>query len=132
MKLGATGEYPQGKLNEQDEGELTLAVSADKASGRILLQFGKPVAWFGMDAAQARAVGAMLIEKANQLPETSGLNWDAALEHFREIRKQYTELLGRPGANTALALEHVFRPISERYHRGERSRQLFDEMMTVE
>lgn len=133
MNLGASGEYPQGKLNESDEGELIVAVAADKQTSRVLLQFGKSIRWIGMDAAQARAVAQMLIQKANELPvQTSGLDWSAALAHFRRVRRQYQELDNSPGVNTALALEYVFRPLSERYHRGERSPELFREMMTVE
>lgn len=131
MKLGATGEYPQGKLSEKDEAELAIAVAADKTIGKIMLQFGKPVAWIGMNAIQARAIGEMLILKANELSENV-LDWDKALAHFREIRSRYQQLVGTPGVNAALALEHVFQPIAKRYYDGERSQQLFDEMMSVE
>ncbi len=71
-------------------------------------------------------------DRAAEPAAEEDLNWDRALAHFRRVRQQYQELNGKPGVNTALALEYVFRPLSERYHRGERSPELFKEMMAVE
>lgn len=51
--LGASGHYPDGKLNGRDEGELTFAVGSDRRLGKVLLTFGKPVAWMGMGTKQA-------------------------------------------------------------------------------
>lgn len=59
------------------------------------------------------------------------LNWDLALAHFREIRSFYQELSETFGANTSLALEHVFKPLSARYHSGERTQQLYEQMMNL-
>jgi hypothetical protein len=42
-KLGATGNFPDGKISDDDEGELTMAVREEK--GMVRLDFGKPVAW---------------------------------------------------------------------------------------
>ena len=46
FKLGATGEFPQGKMNSEDEGELRLGVTADK--GNVVIAFGTPVTWIGL------------------------------------------------------------------------------------
>jgi hypothetical protein len=43
LKLGATGTFPKGKLDETDEGALTFAVARDGDNVRI--DFGTPVAW---------------------------------------------------------------------------------------
>lgn len=48
---GPTGEFPQGKLNPTDEGELKMAISHDEKLVRI--DFGKPTAWFAMPKSQA-------------------------------------------------------------------------------
>lgn len=64
-KLGATGEFPQGKLTEQDEGEIRMAVGA--ANGKVVIDFGQPTAWVGMDPLQARELAASLMEKALQI-----------------------------------------------------------------
>ena len=51
--LGATGDFPEGKLNDKDEGGLTYAVGSDKRIGKVILTFGKPVAWMGMGRSDA-------------------------------------------------------------------------------
>jgi len=48
---GPTGEFPQGKLNADDEGELKLMISHDEQN--LVLDFGKPIAWCAMPKAQA-------------------------------------------------------------------------------
>lgn len=68
-QIGATGNFPEGKLNEADEGELSMAVAI--RDGKVIVDFGKPVVWFGMDAKQATGLGRLLIEKANDLKNRS-------------------------------------------------------------
>jgi hypothetical protein len=60
------------------------------------------------------------------------LDWNQAFIYFDNVRKQYQELAGTPGVNTSFALEMVFRPIAERYERGERTVELFAEMISVD
>lgn len=67
LKLGATGRYPRGPADADDEGELRMAMAADHQQGIIRLVFGKPVAWLGLPSSEARAMAAMLIEKADEL-----------------------------------------------------------------
>lgn len=62
-KLGATGEFPDGKLNEEDEGQLQLAVGV--RNGQVFMAFGKPVSWMAMPPGEARKFAAMLNEKAD-------------------------------------------------------------------
>lgn len=40
-------QYPDGKMNDDDEGALAIRVGMDQ--GRIIVDFGKPVSWFGGD-----------------------------------------------------------------------------------
>lgn len=44
-EFGATGTFPQGILNDDDEGALKIGVAFDKVDGLVHLNFGKPVAW---------------------------------------------------------------------------------------
>lgn len=69
LKLGATGAFPQGKLNSSDEGELRMAVSSD-GRGLVRVDFGKPVAWFALPANEAKALAALLMRHAGS-PETN-------------------------------------------------------------
>jgi hypothetical protein len=61
--LGATGRFPHGHINENDQGEIQIAVAADRKQQKVIIDFGKPVAWIGFDADQARELGEMLIAK---------------------------------------------------------------------
>jgi hypothetical protein len=62
--LGATGAYPAGSLGPDDEGELTVAMAADRANGLVVVAFGKPVAWVAMTGPEARAFARVLLMKA--------------------------------------------------------------------
>ena len=59
--------FLQGKLNEHDEGELRMAVASDPIDGVVRIVFGKPVAWLGLPVLEARALAALITEKANEL-----------------------------------------------------------------
>lgn len=62
LKLGATGKFPQGKLREDDEGEIRIAIGHQ--DGKVIMNFGKQTVWIGFDSRQARQVAASLIEHA--------------------------------------------------------------------
>lgn len=64
MHLGATGQHPQGKLNDGDEGELRFGVAS--VGEKVILNFGKPVAWVGFDPAQAREIARLLSQHADR------------------------------------------------------------------
>ena len=66
-KLGATGEYPYGKLGKRDEGELTVAMAVDARHGVIRIEFGKPIGWLALPSAHARQFAKLLLENANKL-----------------------------------------------------------------
>ncbi len=63
----AVREYPEGRMGAGDDGALAFAVAADPRHQTVVVTFGKPVAWFGMGAADARRLAAMLVEKAEEL-----------------------------------------------------------------
>lgn len=62
---GPTGEYPDGQLNENDEGELRIQVSHEK--GNVVLNFGKKVEWFAMPAKQVDSLCEMLQQHADEV-----------------------------------------------------------------
>ncbi len=64
--------------------------------------------------------------------ETEEMNWEEARRHFGAVRERYQDLEGTPGVNTTLALRVTFDPLSIRYNKGERSRDLYDAMMATE
>jgi hypothetical protein len=62
--LGATGRFPEGKLNDDDEGELRLGVAYDKLDGIVRIEFGKPVAWVGLPPSQAIEFARVILKHA--------------------------------------------------------------------
>ncbi len=70
QKLGATGEYPEGNLVDGDEGEIRMGIAAYQ--GKVVLNFGKPVAWMGFDPNLARQLARSLIEKAAEVEAAKG------------------------------------------------------------
>ena len=74
-KMGATGQYPYGKLGKGDQGELTMAMAADHRQGVIRMEFGKPVGWLALPAAHARQLAKLLVEKADELDMSAENCW---------------------------------------------------------
>ena len=64
MKLGATGNFPDGSLGPHDEGELRMAISDKDSRGLIHFNFGKSVEWFALPAADAVTLARMILRKA--------------------------------------------------------------------
>jgi hypothetical protein len=62
--VGATGKFPQGHLNDSDQGELRMAVGFDKLDGIVRVEFGKPVAWLGLPPPEARQLAQLLLRHA--------------------------------------------------------------------
>ena len=58
------GEFPNGRLNKDDEGAVACAVGHEK--GVVKLLFPKPVAWIGFTPEQALDLAQDLIKHARQ------------------------------------------------------------------
>ena len=63
MKLGATGEYPNGALGPHDEGAINIGVTHD-SKGTVILNFGKEVSWIGMPPEQAIQFASLIMRHA--------------------------------------------------------------------
>jgi hypothetical protein len=66
---GKTGDFPHGKLNEYDEGGLKLGLTVEK--GKVIVVFGTPITWIGLEPKDARGLAELLIRYAEQA-EKSG------------------------------------------------------------
>ncbi len=64
-KMGATGLFPDGHFSEFDEGEIQFGVA--HFDGKIVVNFGKPVAWLGMSTDQAKDLARLLLKLANPI-----------------------------------------------------------------
>jgi hypothetical protein len=62
-KFGPTGDFPHGKMNEDDEGGLQIGIAADEA-GRVIIKFDTPVAWIGLERQNAVEFATKILTKA--------------------------------------------------------------------
>lgn len=86
MKLGPTGQYPDGVLHDCDEGELQIALGVK--DGRIVVEFGKEIKWLGLLPGGARKLARALRERADQI---SGLQTE--LDYVRVHKDQIFTLI---------------------------------------
>lgn len=63
--VGALGTFSHGKVNDDDQGDLRMAVTFDPVDGIVRVEFGKPVAWLGLPPDQARVLGQLLLKHAS-------------------------------------------------------------------
>ena len=63
-KPGPTGDYPDGKLNADDEGGIAVAIAYDPNNDTVHIDFGKPVAWIALPPSQAVAFAELIIHHA--------------------------------------------------------------------
>lgn len=64
------GEYPNGKLNVQDEGALAYSVGIENKA--VVIKFPKPVAWVGFRPQDAAELASALIKWARKLGIQTG------------------------------------------------------------
>jgi len=62
--LGATGKFPDGQLQDDDEGELRLGVIAH--NGHVIINFGTPAAWLGLSKDDAMRLAEAIVKAAGQ------------------------------------------------------------------
>ena len=63
--LGPTKKFPRGKFNASDEGELRLAVFVKDST--VVIDFGTPTAWIGLDADTALQFASSIFKHAANL-----------------------------------------------------------------
>ncbi len=92
QRIGKTGRFPQGKLREDDQGEVMFAVGSER--GKVVIQFAEPTKWVGMDPQQAMNLASALIKHAR----TAGLAVGEAVLESMNI-KAYARWLFRDALN---------------------------------
>lgn len=65
------GEYPQGRLNADDAGALAMQIGVE--SGKVVVRFPKPVAWFGMSPDEAMELASAIVKHARAAGATAPL-----------------------------------------------------------
>lgn len=57
--------YPRGKLRADDEGHTQIAVGV--RNNTVVVEFATPVKWIGLGYDEAKAVGEMLLARAEEI-----------------------------------------------------------------
>lgn len=60
-------EYPRGKLNDADEGQLTVGFAVHDKT--VIIHFGKPIVWIGLASEDARAWAKKLNQLADEIDQ---------------------------------------------------------------
>lgn len=66
-QLGATGRHPEGRLTDDDEGEIRIAIGS--RDGAVVIDFGKPVHWIGFTPKQAMKIAEDLVKHARAISD---------------------------------------------------------------
>ena len=66
-KPGPTGKFPDGKISEDDDGELNIAIAADKKDGVVIMDFGKPTAWIALKPRDVYGLAEIMVNKAKEI-----------------------------------------------------------------
>jgi len=67
MPIGPTGRFPQGKFNEQDEGELAIGLAMHE--NKIVVSFGTPILWTVMDIDTAERFAVTILKMVCEIRE---------------------------------------------------------------
>lgn len=63
-QFGATGKTPEPLLGPNDAGEIRFGVA--NYGGKVMLNFGEPIAWVGMGPEQAVELANILLKNARE------------------------------------------------------------------
>jgi hypothetical protein len=67
--LGPTGKFPEGKIVEHDEGEIQIAITHHV--GKVIINFGTPVAFIGFTPEQAESIAYTLLKHSTEARKPS-------------------------------------------------------------
>lgn len=68
-KPGPTGEFPDGKLNEDDDGGLIIKMQVSKENQVLMIEFGTNVTWIGLTKKDALNFAWNILSKAKELDD---------------------------------------------------------------
>lgn len=67
-QAGATGKFPNGKISEDDEGELNIRMAIDTEKNVLIVDFGEePVTWIGFDKKSLKGLIERFIQAYSEL-----------------------------------------------------------------
>lgn len=69
-KPGPTNDFPEGKLNADDEGGIVIGVTS--VEGKVIVDFGKSVAWLGLNPQDAMNIASTIVMHARKAAKHNG------------------------------------------------------------
>lgn len=102
--FGATGKFPNGKMTPADQGEIVIGIA--RVDGRVVVNFGKAVAWLGLKPGEARGVADALTKHANEASGHTPVPKTRA-ELQAVLAEQLNHILGNNITSEALHARHV-------------------------
>lgn len=66
-QIGPLGTASQGKISEDDQGDLKFYIGADSKNNVVRIDFGKSISWFGLDKDTAEQFAIVLLKNSNLL-----------------------------------------------------------------
>lgn len=60
-------EWSHGRIGAEDDGDLAFAIATDKEHQTIVIRFGKPVEWIGLDRKAAEELRDQLTARLHEL-----------------------------------------------------------------
>lgn len=66
----ASPEYPDGKLNKDDEGELAIKIGVSAKHQQVIVDFSKPTNWIAMPPQNAVDLAMAIINQARVISQT--------------------------------------------------------------
>jgi hypothetical protein len=69
---GAVGTFPAGQLGPADEGAIQFGVT--NSDGKVVLDFGSPVAWIGMGPQEAADLASAMLKHARAAARAAGVH----------------------------------------------------------
>lgn len=70
LGLGATRRFPNGVVNDIDEGEIKFAIGSDPERELVMINFGKSIDFLGMKPQEAIEMAQLLIRHARGVAKT--------------------------------------------------------------
>jgi len=61
--FGPTGDFPQGKMSNDDEGGLQIGITSDE-HGRVIINFGTQLSWIGLEREYVVQFAQLLLKRA--------------------------------------------------------------------
>ena len=65
MGIGKRGTFSRGKIHPSDEGDLSMAIG--HSASEVVIQFGTPVGWLGLEPDKAEAFANLILQHAKAI-----------------------------------------------------------------